>query len=79
MTYTVKRGDTLTAIAKKYDITVEALVASNGIQDPHRIDAGQKLFIPGQDSKLRDAFRACLAMIEESNEYRTLSGLLEED
>ena len=42
-TYTVKAGDTLTAIAKKYNTTVEALVKKNNIKDKNLIYAGQKL------------------------------------
>lgn len=32
-TYTVKAGDTLSAIAKKYNTTVDALVKKNNIKD----------------------------------------------
>lgn len=41
--YTVKKGDTLTAIARKYKTTVSQLVAWNGIKDANKIYAGQKL------------------------------------
>ena len=46
MTYTVKSGDTLSGIAQKYDTTVEALVASNGIKNKNLIKVGQVLQIP---------------------------------
>lgn len=46
VTYTVKSGDTLSAIAKKYDTTVMALATENGIVNPNRIYVGQKLKIP---------------------------------
>ena len=42
-TYTVKKGDTLTAIAKKYKTTVKKLVALNGIKDANLIYPGQVL------------------------------------
>lgn len=42
-TYTVKRGDTLGAIATRFNTTVKALAAANGIKDPDRIAVGQKL------------------------------------
>ena len=45
ITYTVKKGDTLTAIAKKYHTTVDALVKKNGIKNPNLIITGQKLKI----------------------------------
>lgn len=46
-TYTVVRGDTLTAIAKKYNTTVSNLVKLNNISDPDYIVVGQVLVISG--------------------------------
>ena len=45
ITYTVKRGDTLSAIAKKYGTTVKAIAAKNGIKNVNLIYVGQKLKI----------------------------------
>lgn len=45
ITYTVQKGDTLTAIAKKYGTTVAAIVAENNIKNPNLIRVGQKLRI----------------------------------
>lgn len=45
ITYTVKRGDTLSAIAKKYGTTVKAIAAENGIKNVNLIYVGQKLKI----------------------------------
>lgn len=42
-TYTVKSGDSLSAIAKKFNVTVDDLVAWNGITNPDVIEVGQKL------------------------------------
>ncbi|RKH42718.1 LysM peptidoglycan-binding domain-containing protein [Corallococcus sicarius] len=48
----VRSGDTLSAIAKRNDTTVKALVKANNIKDPDRIRAGQTLRIPdGFDTK----------------------------
>ena len=44
-TYTVKAGDTLSAIAAKYGTTVAALVKKNGISNPNLIYVGQVLKI----------------------------------
>jgi N-acetylmuramoyl-L-alanine amidase len=44
-TVTVKRGDTLTAIAKRNGVDIATIVALNQIADPNRIYAGQQLRI----------------------------------
>lgn len=41
--YTVKKGDNLTAIAKKYKTSVNKLVSLNKIKDPNKISVGQKI------------------------------------
>lgn len=45
VTYTVKSGDTLSAIAKKYGTTYQKIAKDNGISDPNKIYPGQKLVI----------------------------------
>src|SRR5690625_1177743 len=45
--YTVKKGDTLTKIAKKFGTTVDELVRLNNISNPNLIHPGQKIIIPG--------------------------------
>jgi len=44
--YTVQLDDTLSAIAGRYETTVQALVQANGIQNPDLIYPGQRLVIP---------------------------------
>ncbi|HEX5541973.1 MAG TPA: LysM peptidoglycan-binding domain-containing protein [Micromonospora sp.] len=46
--YTVKSGDTLSAIARAHGTTVTELVKTNGIKDPNRISVGQVLKLPGK-------------------------------
>lgn len=43
VTYTVKKGDTLSSIAKKYGTTYQAIAKENGIKDASKIYAGQKI------------------------------------
>ena len=45
-TYRVKSGDTLSAIAARFDTTVRVLVDLNGITDPSRLKVGQVLKLP---------------------------------
>ena len=47
--YTVVPGDTLTAIARKYNTTVNNLVKINNIANPNLIVVGQKIKISGKD------------------------------
>ena len=49
-TYTVVKGDTLTAIAMKYNTTVAKLVELNNIRDPDYIVVGQVLKLDGTAS-----------------------------
>ena len=48
MTYTVQAGDTLWAIARKYNCSITEIVAANSdrIKNPNRIHAGWQLKIP---------------------------------
>jgi LysM repeat protein len=45
--YTVRWGDTLYSIARRYGVTVQAIVAANNITNPNLIRVGQQLCIPG--------------------------------
>lgn len=45
-TYRVRRGDTLSSIARQFDTTVRALARLNDIDNPNRIKAGRRLKIP---------------------------------
>ncbi|MGI6604868.1 MAG: LysM peptidoglycan-binding domain-containing M23 family metallopeptidase [bacterium] len=46
--HTVRRGETLSAIARRYGSTVSALAAINGLDNPNLIYVGQRLSIPGE-------------------------------
>ena len=46
-THTVRAGEHLTGIARTYGTTIADIVAANGLADPSRIFAGQRLTIPG--------------------------------
>ena len=46
VTYTVKPGDTLYSIARRYGIDVKKLAAANGISDPDTLKAGTELTVP---------------------------------
>ena len=46
--YTIQQGDTLTEIAERFGVTVEAIVAANSLSDPNRIFPGDMLRIPAR-------------------------------
>ena len=53
--YTVQSGDTLTGIASKYGVTVDAIVAANNLSDRSVIFAGQVLTIPSLETPTHPA------------------------
>ncbi|MCS6871128.1 MAG: LysM peptidoglycan-binding domain-containing protein [Anaerolineae bacterium] len=46
-TYIMQRGDTLEAIARRYNTTVQFLIRLNGIVNPNALVIGQVLAVPG--------------------------------
>jgi len=47
-TYIVGKGDSLSLIAEKYDLSVGEIAALNGISNRDKIRSGQKLILPGK-------------------------------
>lgn len=47
--YTVRKGDTLSGISKKFDVSVDTILRSNHITNPNKISIGQVLKIPSVD------------------------------
>jgi len=50
-TYVVAKGDTPLSIAKKFKVPFDDLLATNKIDDPHKLKIGQKLVIPVKKTK----------------------------
>ena len=49
-TYVVQRGDTLSKIGQRFNITVQDLISANSLSNPSVIYAGQELVIPAPGS-----------------------------
>lgn len=47
--HVVQKGETPTAIARRHAVSVEALLALNGIDDPTKLRIGQRLVLPARD------------------------------
>ncbi len=45
-TVRVRKGDTLTSLARRHGITIEALMKANGLRSGRQLKAGQRLIIP---------------------------------
>jgi membrane-bound lytic murein transglycosylase D len=52
-TYLVKPGDTLSSIARRYDLDVSSLAKSNDIRSPYTLSVGQRLMIPSDKNATR--------------------------
>lgn len=74
----IEPGDTLLALAYKYDTTVEALEAANWISDPSGLQLGQKLLIPGKDGELPDPILWATTAVHEVVSGDTILALAEE-
>jgi LysM repeat protein len=48
VTHTVQSGEILSSIARKYNVTVEAIVEANELANPDSLNLGQVLVIPVQ-------------------------------
>ncbi|MFM1896015.1 MAG: hypothetical protein RLZZ385_1089 [Pseudomonadota bacterium] len=51
--YSVRRGDTVSLIAARFNVGEGELLRVNALQDPHRIYPGQQLTLPGFESSLQ--------------------------
>ncbi len=50
--YTVKAGDTLSSIARDFDVPVDRLLAANNLVNGDLLSIGQRLIVPGSDGSL---------------------------
>jgi LysM repeat protein len=77
--YTVRAGDTLSAIAARHDITWQALAAANGLGEGSYLQIGQSLTIPGAGEPVRlrqttDATGGPVTVLAAARAYTVRSG-----
>ena len=76
-THKVQKGETLSAIAARYGVSVDEIANANNIKNKNLIRTGQILNIPTKNYKeLGQALENCLTAIEKLSEYRALMKLL---
>lgn len=64
-------GDTLYSLAKKYNITVDSIVAANPYLDPYRLKIGDEIFIyPGENVLMKNIFT--MSQVDLMNNMRKL-------
>lgn len=69
--YTVKSGDTLSSIAKKYNTTYQILAHINNIKDPNKIYMNQELIIPVNNLESYYTVKSGDTLIKIANIYNT--------
>ena len=88
-THLVASGENLTFIARRYGVTISAIVAANRLSDPSRISIGQRLVIPGvstpsaRPASVRAEIRAAISardsvrriLIEEAKRFSVPAAL----
>lgn len=80
--YTVKKGDTLSKIAKQYNTTVAKIQKANAkiIKDVNKIKIGMVLDIPtptkNKYNELLNAVEKCVKKVEKLKEFKKVCELL---
>lgn len=75
--YQVRRGDTLSSIARRFKVSMSELVAINGLRSRHKIRIGQKIKLPddGRGSRARaSSHSVARAEIPNSGQYTVRRG-----
>ena len=72
--YEVRRGETLQAIASKFETTTEQLVSLNEIRNPDEIRAGQRISIPLRERSLANETQAS-SLLDEAFESDPINSL----
>jgi len=79
-TYTVRRGDTLNAIAATYGTSLSVLSALNGLTDADSLQEGQVLLLPSDEAKqtVRHVVVAGDTLAALARRYNTSSAAIED-
>ncbi len=67
LTYTIKSGDTLAAIAARFGVTLNDLARANKLANVDSISVGQVLAIPGKTSSIPDGVAVSPSIVKQGN------------
>jgi murein DD-endopeptidase MepM/ murein hydrolase activator NlpD len=70
VTIRLEVGETLSAVSRRYGVPLSTIARANGISDPSRVRAGQRIYIPGAS----DDSRYAIASADESQFGRNSAG-----
>jgi membrane-bound lytic murein transglycosylase D len=73
-TYVVRRGDTLSAIARKRGLDVDDLVKRNRLRSPSALKVGQRLVLPGGGSSADEPSRIVFT-VQQGNSLEAIADL----
>lgn len=73
-TYTVAKGDSLWAVAKKHGVTVAELAAANNLSDKAGLRIGQTLIVPGGEPDLAPSAAETAAVAASGKSYTVMPG-----
>lgn len=76
MKYTVKKGDTLSKIARTHNTTVSELAKLNNIQNVNLVRVGQVLTLPVKEEDFKKQFEKCLSDVENLESYKKLISMM---
>lgn len=71
-THTIAGGESLYTIARRYEVTTQALVQANGLSSPDKIVVGQQLIIPGRPDLVRTQQAAPQPTVQVASATQTL-------
>jgi len=60
----IEAGESLYAVARRYDVTTDAIIAANGLTSPDKIFVGQSVIIPGRPGMVAPKMVAPVAPVK---------------
>jgi murein DD-endopeptidase MepM/ murein hydrolase activator NlpD len=65
ITVRLEHGETMSSLSRRYNVSLDSIARANGISDPSRVRAGQRIYIPGA-SGASDGEGYAVASVDDS-------------